>query len=156
MLSLPLQLMSHTGRVHILHIGGCMQDQVKAPNSKAMLWTGRVISALVILNLLVSGGFGLAKPQVAVQGTLALGFPEGSIVLMGALLTISTILYAIPRTTILGAILVTGYLGGAVAAHVRIGSGAFDTIFPVIMGAMVWGGLYLRDPRLRSFLPLTR
>lgn len=133
-----------------------MQDQVKAPNSKAMLWTGRVISALVILNLLVSGGFGLAKPQVAVQGTLALGFPEGSIVLMGALLTISTILYAIPRTTILGAILVTGYLGGAVAAHVRIGSGAFDTIFPVIMGAMVWGGLYLRDPRLRSFLPLTR
>ena len=127
-----------------------------AGNSKAMLWTGRVISALVILQLLVSGGFGLAKPPVAVQGTLALGFPVDSIVLMGALLTVSTILYAIPRTTILGAILVTGYLGGAVAAHVRIGSGAFDTVFPVILGVMVWGGLYLRDPRLRSFLPLTR
>jgi len=125
-------------------------------NSKAALWTGRVISALVILNLLVSGGFGLAKPPVAVQGTLALGFPEDSIVLMGALLTLSTILYAIPRTTILGAILVTGYLGGAVAAHVRIGSGAFDTIFPVILGAMVWGGLYLRNARLRELLPLTR
>jgi len=125
-------------------------------NSKAALWTGRVISALVILNLLVSGGFGLAKQPVAVQGTLALGFPEDSIVLMGALLTLSTILYAIPRTTILGAILVTGYLGGAVAAHVRIGSGAFDTIFPVILGAMVWGGLYLRNARLRELLPLTR
>lgn len=125
-------------------------------NSKAMLWTGRVISILVILNLLMSGGFGLAKPPVAVQGSLALGFPESTLVPTGAILILCTLLYAIPRTTILGAILLTGYLGGAVAAHVRIGSGAFDTVFPVILGAMVWGGLYLRDPRLRSFLPLTR
>ncbi|HEV2112096.1 MAG TPA: DoxX family protein [Gammaproteobacteria bacterium] len=132
-----------------------MQAQTTA-NSKAMLWTGRVISILVTLNLLMSGAFGLMKPAVAVQGSLALGFPESTLVPTGAILVICTILYAIPRTTVLGAILVTGYLGGAVAAHVRIDSGAFDTVFPVILGAMVWGGLYLRDPRLRSFLPLAR
>ena len=125
-------------------------------NSKAALWTGRVISILLILDYLMSAGFGLAKPAVAVQGSLAMGFPESTLVPTGATLLVCTILYAIPQTSILGAILITGYLGGAVAAHARIGDPAFDTIFPVILGILTWGGLYLREPRLRSLLPLKR
>lgn len=125
-------------------------------NSKAALWTGRVISILVILDYLMSGGFGVFKPPVAVQGSLAMGFPESTLVPTGVTLIVCTILYAVPQTSILGAILITGYLGGAVAAHVRIGDPAFDTIFPVILGVLTWGGLYLREPRLRSLLPLKR
>lgn len=125
-------------------------------DSKAALWIGRVISILVILDYLMSGGFGVFKPPVAVQGSLAMGFPESTLVPTGATLIVCTILYAIPQTSILGAILVTGYLGGAVAAHLRIASPAFDTIFPVILGVLTWGGLYLRNARLRELLPLTR
>jgi hypothetical protein len=125
-------------------------------NSKVALWTGRVISILVILDLLMSGGFGVFKPPVAVQGSLAMGFPESTLVPTGLILIICTILYAIPRTSVLGAILVTGYLGGAVAAHVRIASPAFDTVFAVLLGVLTWAGLYLRNPRLRELLPLTR
>lgn len=123
-------------------------------NSKAALWTGRVISILVILDFLMSAGFGIARPPVAVQGSLAMGFPESTLLPTGVTLLICTVLYAIPRSSILGAILVTGYLGGAVAAHVRIGSPASDTIFAVLLGVLTWLGLYLREPRLRSLLPL--
>ena len=125
-------------------------------DSKAALWTGRVISTLVILDYLMSGGFGVFKPPVAVEGSLAMGFPESTLVPTGVTLIICTILYAIPRTSILGAILITGYLGGAVAAHVRIASPAFDSVFAVLLGVLTWGGLYLREPRLRSLLPIKR
>lgn len=123
-------------------------------DSRILLWTGRIISALVILQLLVSGVFGLMKPPIAVQGNLALGFPENLVVGMGAILTSCTLLYAIPSTSVLGAILLTGYLGGAVAAHLRIGSSALETLVPAIIGIFVWGGLFLREPRLRTLLPL--
>ena len=125
-----------------------------APVSKARLWAGYIISALSALFLLADGVAKLFKPAVVVEGTVRLGYPESVIVPLGVVLTICTILYIIPRTAILGAILLTGYLGGAVATHVRASGTLFEILFPVIMGTLVWGGLYFRDERLRALIPL--
>jgi hypothetical protein len=119
-----------------------------------MLWTGRVFSALSILFLLLDGIMKLFKPAFVVEATVQLGYPESTIVGIGIVLVASTVLYIIPRTSILGAILLTGYLGGAVATHVRVGGGWFPIVFPVIIAAFVWGGIYLRDERLRALIPL--
>ena len=96
----------------------------------------------------------LFKPAPVVEATVKLGYPESVIVGLGMVLTLSTVLYMIPRTAILGAVLLTGYLGGAVATHVRVGNGWFEVLFPVIIGILVWAGLWLRDSRLRNLLPL--
>jgi hypothetical protein len=98
----------------------------------------------------------LIKPVIVVETTVKLGYPENEIILLGIVLLACTVLYLIPRTAVLGAILLTGYLGGAVATHVRVGEEVFPIIFPVILGAMVWGGLYLRNDRLRSLVPVVR
>jgi hypothetical protein len=119
-----------------------------------MLWTGRVISTLSILFLLMDGVMKLMKPEIVVKTTRELGYPESTIVGIGIVLVASTVLYIIPRTAILGAILLTGYLGGAVATHVRVSAGLFSIIFPITIGVFVWGGIYLRDERLRSLIPL--
>ncbi len=117
-------------------------------------WAGYIISGLPILFLLVDATAKFFKPEPVVKGTLELGYPESTIIPIGVILLVCTILYAIPRTSILGAILLTGYLGGAVATHVRIGSPLFTHIlFPVYLGAFVWLGLYLRDTRLHKLLP---
>ena len=97
----------------------------------------------------------LFKPAVVVESTLQLGYPESSIVGIGIVLLASTLLYLIPRTAILGAILLTGYLGGAVATHVRVSGPPFNIVFPVIFGSMLWGGLWVRNRNLRQLLPLT-
>lgn len=123
--------------------------------SKGQLWAGRIVSALPILFLLMDGVMKLAKPPFVVEATVQLGYQESVIVPLGIVLTICTILYAIPRTSVLGAILLTGYLGGAVATHVHHGDSLFTILFPVIFGVLIWGGLYLRDARLRVLLPLT-
>ena len=94
-----------------------------------------------------------AKPAIVVETTVQLGYPESVILGLGSSCW-STILYLIPRTAVLGAILLTGYLGGAVASHVRVGAGPFEVLFPVIFGALLWGGLFLRDERLRELVPL--
>jgi hypothetical protein len=122
--------------------------------SKSALWTGRVMSTLPALFLLLDGVMKLVKPDPIVKATVELGYPESVILGLGIVLTASTLLYAIPRTAVLGAILLTGYLGGAVATHVRVGGGAFPVLFPVCIGVLLWGGLVLRDARLRSLLPL--
>jgi hypothetical protein len=122
--------------------------------SKKKLWTGRIISALPILFLLMDGVMKLVKPPIVVETTIQLGYPESVILPIGIVLLISTLLYLIPRTAILGAILLTGYLGGAVATHVRIGTGWFPVLFPVIIGVLLWLGLYLRDDRLRALVPM--
>jgi DoxX-like family len=122
--------------------------------SKGTLWAGRVMSALPALFLLLDGVMKLVKPAPVVEATVGLGYPEGVIVGLGIVLTACTVLYAIPRTAVLGAVLLTGYLGGAVATHVRVGGGAFPVLFPVIFGVLLWGGLLLRDDRLRALLPL--
>ena len=124
------------------------------PVSKKALWTGRILSALAALLLLADGVAKLFKPAPVVEGTIQLGYPESVIVGLGIVLTACTILYLIPRTSVLGAILLTGYLGGAVATHVRVGGPLFNVIFPVVFGALGWGGLFLRDTRLRALSPL--
>ena len=121
--------------------------------SKANLWVGRIVSYLPALFLFVDGAMKLVKPAVVVEATVKLGYSESVIIPIGVLLIVCTILYLIPATSILGAILLTGYLGGAVATHVRAAEGAFPIVFPVIFGILIWLGLYLRDVRLRALIP---
>lgn len=125
-------------------------------SNKGSLWAGRISSALPALFLLLDGIMKLVKPVFVVEATVQLGYREGVIVGLGVVLIACTILYLIPRTAVLGAILLTGYLGGAVATHVRVAGPLFSIIFPVILGAMLWGGLYLRDERVRSLTNLER
>jgi DoxX-like family len=117
------------------------------------MWAGRIMSALPALFLFVDGGMKLVKPAPVVEATVRLGYPESVIVGLGILLLACTVIYLLPSTSILGAILLTGYLGGAVATHVRVSDGFFPILFPVILGALIWGGLFLRDDRLRPLLP---
>jgi hypothetical protein len=123
---------------------------------KGRLWAGYIMSALPALFLLMDAGMKLPKPEFVVKATTELGYPESAIVPIGVVLLVCTILYLIPRTAVLGAILLTGYLGGAVATHVRMGGPAFNIVFPVIFGALLWGGLYLRDQRIAALIPLRK
>jgi hypothetical protein len=119
-----------------------------------MLWTGRILTGLMGAFMLFDGGMKLVKPAVVVEGTKQVGFAESTIVPLGITLLVSTILYLIPRTSVLGAILLTGYLGGAVATHVRLADG--NAWFAVVFGVLAWLGLYFRDARLRALVPLRR
>jgi hypothetical protein len=121
--------------------------------SKSALWTGRVVSSLVVGFMIFDGVTKVVKAQQVVEATVRIGFPESTIVGIGVALLICTALHAIPNTSVLGAILLTGYLGGATAANVRAGSAAFNTTFPIIFGVLVWLGLFLRDGRLRALIP---
>jgi DoxX-like family len=123
-----------------------------APVSTKKLWAGIIISALPALFLLFDGVMKLVKPPNVVEITVQLGYPESVIFGLGIVLTACTVIYLIPRTAVLGAILLTGYLGGAVATHVRAGNGPFPILFPVIVGALLWGGLFLRDERISKHL----
>ena len=114
------------------------------------------MSALPALFLLMDGVMKLMKPDIVVKTTVQLGYPESVILGLGIVLLACTVLYLIPRTSVLGAILLTGYLGGAVATHVRVEDGVFPVFFPVILGALLWGGLVLRDGQLRALLPVRR
>ena len=125
-------------------------------SSKSSRWIGLIVSGLPALFLLIDGVMKLFKPAVVVDGTVKLGYSEGVIVPLGIVLVACTILYLIPVTSVLGAILITGYLGGAVATHVRIGNPMLShALFPVYVGALLWLGLWLRDARLRALLPIT-
>jgi hypothetical protein len=119
--------------------------------SKTMVWVGRVVSALLVLGMLLSGVMKLVKPDGMAEQFEKLDLDDSMALGLGILEIACTIVYAIPRTSVLGAILLTGYLGGAILTHVRIGD---PFIFPIIFGVLVWGGLYLRDARLRALLPL--
>lgn len=117
-------------------------------------WAGRIISGLPALFLLVDGAMKLVKPAPVVEATVRLGYPESTIVPIGVVLIVCTIIYLIPRTAVLGAILLTAYLGGAVATHVRAGEPVFSIVFAIVFGVMLWLGLYLRNPTLRLLVPL--
>jgi hypothetical protein len=122
---------------------------------KWVLWTGRVLSALPALLMAFSGSMKLMHaPQVVEQFGGKFGYPESSLTGIGLLELACVVVYVIPRTAALGAILVAGYLGGAVATHVRIGDPSF--VAPLILGILAWAGLYLRDERLHALLPLRR
>jgi hypothetical protein len=127
----------------------------RAPLSKGTLWAGRIVSGLPALFLLIDGAAKLVKPAPVVEATTRLGYSENTIVPIGIVLSIRTIVYLIPKTSVLGAILLTGFLGGAVSTHVRAAEGAFPIVFPVIIGGLLWLGLYLRKQSLRHLIPLT-
>ena len=126
-------------------------DTHTAPVSKKMIWAGRIMSALPVLMLILSGVMKLVKPAAVVEGFVRLGYPESLTVGIGIVELACAALYVVPRTSVLGAILLTAYLGGATATHVRIGEPFF---MPILLGVLVWGGLFLRDERLRALLPL--
>jgi DoxX-like family len=127
-----------------------------ATTSKAMLWAGRILTTLVILFLLFDAFGKFAKPVPVVDAFTRLGISIALSPSIGVLLLVCTILYAIPRTSVLGATLLTGYFGGAVAIHMRAGSTPFETVFPVIFGVLTWAGLYVRDCSLRKVFPIRR
>ncbi len=124
------------------------------PPSKAMLWTGRVLSALPVLMLVMSAVMKIKMDKKVVDGFTQMGYPSSLIVPLGVLELVCTLLYVLPPTSVLGAILLTGYLGGAVEATVR--GGGLMWLFPALMGVLVWGGLFLRDGRIRALIPLKR
>ncbi|MBR0647701.1 DoxX family protein [Plastoroseomonas hellenica] len=121
------------------------------------LWTGRVLSALVTLFLLFDGAIKVVRLPVVEDTMAALGYPPGLGFGLGVLTLAIAILYAIPRTAVLGAVLLTGLLGGAMATHLRAGSPVFShLLFGAYLGLLAWGGLWLRDPALRALIPLRR
>ncbi|MGB9430379.1 MAG: DoxX family protein [Gammaproteobacteria bacterium] len=131
-----------------------MQYNAQAlPAPKAMLWTGRVIVTLATLFFLFDAGMKLIMPELVVKAT---GWHEGVVIGLGIILLISTVLYAIPRTSVLGAILITGYLGGAIATNLFVKSPIYYNGSAVIYGVLLWGGLFLRDPQLRAVFPVRR
>lgn len=125
-----------------------------APVSGKALWTGRILSGLLVLFLLFDSIPKIMKASFVMKAFAQLGYPLRLAPVIGAILLVCIIFYVIPRTSILGAILLTGYLGGATELNLRTGNPWFETIIPVIFGVLVWGSLYLRDPRLRSLIPL--
>lgn len=120
-------------------------------------WIGRVLTALAAVFLIFDAGSKVVRAAPSVEGTLALGFPDGAVVGIGLLLLVSVVVYLVPRTAVIGAVLLTGYLGGAIAAHVRVGNPWFShTLFPLYVAAVVWGGLALRDTRVRALVSSVR
>lgn len=128
-----------------------------ASTSKARVWTGRIISGLAALFLLVDSVMKVMKAPVAVQGTIQLGYPESTVFGIGVVLLVSTLFYMFPRTSVLGAVLLTGYLGGAITTQVRVGNPLFSYVLvPVYVAVLIWGGLFLRDGQLRALFPFRR
>ncbi len=127
-----------------------MSDEIP---SKKMLWAGYIMSAAPVFMLLMSAFFKLTKSEQAVEGFAKMGYPDAALMGLGIVELACTVLYIIPRTSVLGAILLTGYLGGATDVHVR---GGESVLIPVLLGVLVWGGLFLRDKRIRDLIPLTR
>jgi hypothetical protein len=123
--------------------------------SSAALWSSRVLAALVTLVMIADGAVDLFRPSLVQAEMAATGFPEGKVHLVGAIILVCRRLYAIPRTSVLGAILMTGFLGGAICTHFRVGEIATaPQLVSLLLGGSAWGALYLRDLRVRTLLPL--
>ena len=128
-----------------------------APRSKTALWAGRILSALGVLFMLMDASMKLLQLPVAVEGTTVLGYPASVVFPLGVIQLVCLVAYLVPRTAVLGAILWVGYLGGAVATHVRLGDPLFThTLFPIYFAALIWTGLYVRDARVRTLSPFVR
>lgn len=121
------------------------------------MWSGRILSSVAVLFLLFDGAGKLFEVQPVIDGTLQLGYPRDVVFTLGVILLTCVAAYVVPRTSVLGALLLTAYLGGAVATHVRVENPLFShVLFPTYVAALLWGGLILRDARLRAFLPIRR
>ncbi|MFD1982111.1 DoxX family protein [Mesorhizobium newzealandense] len=130
-----------------------------APVSSGALWTGRALSGVIVLFMIFDGVIKLPPLEIVTQTMVPLGWPADANVarMLGVIGLISTALYALPRTAVLGAILLTAYMGGAIATNVRVDNPLFShTLFGVYLGVILWGGLYLRDPRVRALIPFSR
>jgi len=128
-------------------------SRTAARGSRSRLWIGRVLSGLCTLALLFDSVVKLLRLAPAVEGTIQVGYPPTVIVPLGLVLLGCVALYALPRTAVVGAVLLTGYLGGAVATHVRIGDPLFSHVLaPIYVAVLAWGGLYLRDGRVRALI----
>ncbi len=114
---------------------------------------GRVVTGFAVVFLLFDAITKLMSVRQVIEATAQLGYPVGSIPLIGALLLGCTVVYVNPRTAVLGAILLTGYLGGATAANLRVGHPLFEILFPVMFAVLVWAGIFLRDDRLSALIP---
>lgn len=134
---------------------GAVAVQGMVDVSKGRLWTGRVISWLIAAFMLLDAAMKFAKPAPVAKSFVQTGWPLELSSILGVILLVSTVLYVIPRTAVLGTILLTGYLGGAVATNLRLENPVFShTLFPVYFGVLMWGALWLRDPELRRLIPL--
>ena len=122
-------------------------------SATAKTWVARVVGSLLVLFLLIDGAGKVLRLAPYVEGTARVGYPASCLIPLGLVLLACTILYVVPRTAILGAVLLTGYLGGATATHVRMGEPFF---FPVVFGVLLWACLYMRDKRVRLLLPRPR
>lgn len=124
------------------------------PISTRALWTSRIMGGIAVLFMLFDTGIKLVRESHAVEGTTQLGYPDGAVQLLGIIEAVCLVLYLIPRTSVLGMVLLTGYFGGAVATHVRLENPLFShVLFSVYIALLMWGSLYLREPRLRALLP---
>ena len=132
--------------------------RLDAPSvSTTAIWSGRVLSGLLVLFLLFDGAIKLVPLAIVTETSLLLGIPAHLARTLGVLTLAGAILYAIPRTSVLGAILLTGYLGGAIYVHVRADSPLFShTLFGAYLGIIMWAGLWLRNPAVRALIPLRR
>lgn len=122
--------------------------------SKSRLWTGRIMSGIVILFMLMDSIMKFVKPKEVIDGTTMLGYQEHHIMTLGILGLVSVILYIIPQTAVLGAVFLTGYFGGAIATHVRMDNPLFShVLFPIYLSILMWGGLWLRSKHLQQLIP---
>ena len=152
--------------MRLVNIMNASEGIVSAASTEAMsiarraqrrFMTGYILTGLVALFLTFDTVMKVLRLAPAVQGTTELGYPGGTVLWIGVIELVCLVLYLAPRTSVLGALLLTGYLGGAIATHVRVGSPlASHTLFPIYVAFMVWGGLYLREPRLRELIPFRR
>lgn len=125
------------------------------PIPRKQLWTGRVLTALAVLFLALDAAVKLLELPGAVEATTNLGFPRSLLVTLGVIEVACLIVYLVPRTSVLGAVLWSGYLGGAVASQLRAGNPLFShTLFPIYIALLLWAGLWLRDRRLQALLPV--
>ena len=133
------------------------ENQPETKNSgKIQIWISYIFQALVSLMLLMGATFNILQTETAVTGAKEMGYPESSVFYLGIIILISTALYLFPKTSVLGAALITAWLGGAVATHMIHKDPIFNQIFPVIFGSIVWISLWLRDHRLRNVFPFKR
>ena len=144
-------------------VGTNREETSRHPGAQAALssqprrWAGRILSGLAIAFLLFDSAAKVLQLAPAVEGTVQLGYPESVLLGIGVIQLLCVVAYMIPRTSILGAVLLTGYLGGAIATHVRVGSPLFThTLFPIYVAVLIWGGLYLRDNRVRALISARR
>lgn len=134
-----------------------MQSSILAPKPRLPIWAGRVIGIFVVLFLAFDSAIHLMVIDPVVQASNQLGYPVSYARALGVIELVSLVLYMVPRTSVLGAILLTGYLGGAVAVNLRVGNPFLSHVFfPVYLGVLIWAAIYLRDDRVRAFIPVTR